>query len=67
MRVFEKDKHYLSAVITFLNRENNEKTMITYPITAVTLLSPVTKENPTGLPHRSFFVENDKWVEILVP
>jgi hypothetical protein len=57
------DAEYLAAVITFLDRDSQEKTAMTYPITRIELLSSVTSGNPDGLPKRVFAVIGDKWVE----
>lgn len=58
------EHEYLAAVITFLDRDSNQRTAITYPITRIELLSQVTDTNPYGLPKRIFEVVNDQWSEI---
>jgi len=66
----ESEKPYLAAIVDFLDRgPQTVKRNMCYPITRVELLSPVTLENPDGLPKRIFVVQEDGarppcWVEV---
>lgn len=57
------DRKYLSAIVTFLNRDTDTQTAMTYPITRIELLSMPSEANPNGDPRRVFIVEGDRWVE----
>lgn len=59
----DKEKDYLAAGITFLNRDDQTERAIVYPVTQVILMQRMHRENPEGRPWRTFVVGEDGWIE----
>lgn len=58
------EEKYLSAIVTFLDRDSGTKTAMTYPITRIELLSMPSASNLTGEPRRVFVVDGERWKEV---